>query len=93
MTTQPLKGIIKEEPKNGLLDLLIFTLQMILLLTMIVPWIYIGQKLDFFFQLRLCGTKSFFKLGSVAGPLIQANGRLSFKDDLRSGGLLYCVSQ
>jgi hypothetical protein len=44
MTTQPLKGIIKEEPKNGLLDLLIFTLQMILLLTMIVPWIYIGQK-------------------------------------------------
>ena len=47
MTTQPLKGIIQEEPKNGLLGLLIFTLQMILLLTMIVPWIYIGQKLDF----------------------------------------------
>ena len=33
------------------------------------------------------------KLGSVAGPVIQANGRLSFEDDLRSGGLLYCVSQ
>ena len=32
-------------------------------------------------------------LGSVAGPVIQANGRLSFEDDLRSGGLLYCVSQ
>ena len=31
------------------------------------------------------------KLGSVAVPVIQANGRLSF--DLRSGGLLYCVSQ
>ena len=29
------------------------------------------------------------KLGSVAGPVIQANGRLSFEDDLRSGGLLY----
>jgi hypothetical protein len=28
------------------------------------------------------------KLGSVAGPVIQANGRLSFEDDLRSGGLL-----
>ena len=28
-----------------------------------------------------------FELGSVAGPLIQANGRLTFKDDLRSGGL------
>ena len=50
MTTQPLKGIIKEEPKNGLLDLLIFTLQMILLLTMIVPWNCIGQKLDLFFN-------------------------------------------
>ena len=32
------------------------------------------------------------KLGSVAGPVIQANGRLSFEDNLRSGGLLYCVS-
>ena len=29
------------------------------------------------------------KLGSVAGPVIQANGRLTFEDDLRSGGLLY----
>ena len=29
------------------------------------------------------------KLGSV----IQANGRLSFEDDLRSGDLLYCASQ
>ena len=33
------------------------------------------------------------QLGSVAGPVIQANGRLSFEDYLRSGGLLYCVSQ
>ena len=32
-------------------------------------------------------------MGSVAGPVIQANGRLSFEDGLRSGGLLYCVSQ
>jgi hypothetical protein len=32
-------------------------------------------------------------LGPVAGPVIQANERLSFEDDLRSGGLLYCVSQ
>ena len=28
------------------------------------------------------------KLGSVTGPVIQANGRLTFEDDLRSGGLL-----
>ena len=33
------------------------------------------------------------KLGSVAGSVIQANGRLSFEDELRSGGLFYCVSQ
>ena len=31
--------------------------------------------------------------GSVVGPVIQANGRLSFGDDLSSGGLFYCVSQ
>ena len=37
--------------------------------------------------------KLFFELGSVAGPVIQPNGRLSFEDDLRSRGLLYCVSQ
>ena len=35
----------------------------------------------------------FFELGSVAGPVIQANEWLSFEDDLRSGGLLYCVLQ
>ena len=34
-----------------------------------------------------------WELGSAAGPVIQANRRLSFEDDLRSGGLLYCVLQ
>ena len=47
-----------------------------------------SQKVDFFL---------FFisrrKLGSVAGPVIQANGRLTFEDDLRSGGLLYFTTQ
>ena len=33
------------------------------------------------------------KLGSVVGPVIQANGRMNFENDLRFGGLLYCVSQ
>ena len=33
-----------------------------------------------------------WKLGSVAGPVIQANGRLTFEDDLRSGGLLCFIS-
>ena len=28
-------------------------------------------------------------LGSDVGPEIQANGRLTFEDDLRSGGLLH----
>ena len=28
------------------------------------------------------------KLGSVVGPVIQANGRLTFEDDLRSGNLV-----
>ena len=32
------------------------------------------------------------ELGSVAGPIIQANGRLTFEDDLRSGGLLCFIS-
>jgi hypothetical protein len=32
------------------------------------------------------------KLGSVAGPVIKANGRLTFEDDLRSGGLLCFIS-
>ena len=32
--------------------------------------------------------KNSYKLESVAGPVIQANGRLTFEDDLRSGGLL-----
>ena len=32
------------------------------------------------------------KLGSLAGPVIQANGRLTFEDDLRSGGLLCFIS-
>ena len=35
----------------------------------------------------------FHKLGSVAGPVIQANGRLEFEDGLRTGVLLHCVSR
>ena len=35
---------------------------------------------------------SIVKLGSVAVPVIQANGRLIFEDDLRSGGLLCFIS-
>ena len=34
-----------------------------------------------------------YKLESVEGPVIQANGRLTFEDDLRSGGLLYFTTQ
>ena len=34
-----------------------------------------------------------YELGSVAGPVIQANGRLTFEDDLRSGGLQYFTTQ
>ena len=33
------------------------------------------------------------ELGSVAGPVIQASGRLTFEDDLRSGGLLCFTTQ
>ena len=33
------------------------------------------------------------KLGSVAGPAIQANGSLSFEEDFRSEDLVRCVSQ
>ena len=35
---------------------------------------------------------TFCKLGSVVGPVIQENGRLTFEDDLRSGGLLCFIS-
>ena len=34
----------------------------------------------------------YYWLGSVAGRVIHANGRLTFEDDLRSGGLLSLVS-
>ena len=36
---------------------------------------------------------AFCKLGTVAGHVIQENGRLSFEDDLRSGGLYFTVNQ
>ena len=42
---------------------------------------------------ELGNNKNVPKLGSVAGPVIQANGRLTFEDDLRSGGLLYFTTQ
>ena len=46
-----------------------------------------------FIQVRLNHTLSNSKKGSLASPVIQANERLSFENVLRSGGLLYCVSQ
>ena len=36
--------------------------------------------------------QSYLPLGSVAGPVIQANGRLIFENDLRSEGLLCYIS-
>ena len=51
---------------------------------------YSTQKVYFMVKIGLILT---LMLGSVAGPVIQVNGRLSYEDDLRSGGLLYCVSQ
>ena len=40
-------------------------------------------------QKSLTSRKDCTELGSVAGPVIQANGRLTIEDDLRSGGILY----
>ena len=33
------------------------------------------------------------QLGSVTSPVIQANGRLTFEDNLRSGGLLCLTTE
>ena len=44
-------------------------------------------------KLKIVGISLIHKLGSVGGPVIQANGRLTFEDDLRSGGLLYFNTQ
>ena len=33
------------------------------------------------------------KLGPVAGPVIQANGRMTFEDDLKLGGLPFFTAQ
>ena len=46
-----------------------------------------------YFKLEFKIFNLLLKLGSVAGPVIQANGRLTFEDDLRSGGLLYFTTQ
>ena len=48
--------------------------------------------LEYFLSEHLISLYTIFSLGSVAGPVIQANGRLTFEDDLRSGGLLSLVS-
>ena len=49
----------------------------------------IAKLLFQFIQMNIISTQ---KLGSLAGPVIQANGRLTFEDDLRSGGLLCFIS-
>ena len=45
------------------------------------------------FHLRGHSITTWKQLGSVAGPVIQANGRMTFEDDLRSGGLLCFTTQ
>ena len=50
--------------------------------------IYISLAMSYFYVLEQC------KLGSVACPVIQGNGRLTFEDALRSGGMFhYTVNQ
>ena len=47
---------------------------------------------NFFVSVCFPASNEIFLLGSVAGPVIKANEKLSFEDDLRFGGLLFCVS-
>ena len=51
---------------------------------------YPGHRSDFSMKLT---DSLVIKIITVTGPVIQASGRLIFEDDLRSEGLLYCVSQ
>ena len=59
------------------------------------------QTLEYVAESKICLTPFclflkphdiFWELGSVAGPVIQANRRLTFEDDSRSGGLLCFIS-
>ena len=43
-------------------------------------------------KLKYENFRPLFQLGSVAGPVIQATGRLESEDGLRTGVLLYTVS-
>ncbi len=52
--------------------------------------LHVVEFLDFF---EIRSLNQILKLGSVAGQAIQENEWLSLEDDLRSGGLLCCVSQ
>ena len=54
---------------------------------------YIGKVSSLLLLCRGPSIKEVGELGSVAGPVIQANGRLTFEDDLRSGGLLCLHSE
>ena len=45
------------------------------------------------FDTEISADQMNIELESVAGPVIQANGRLTFEGDLRSGGLLYFTTQ
>ena len=49
-----------------------------------MPIVHLQKKLVF--EMRKVTLA--IELGSESGPVIQANGRLTFEDDLRSGGLL-----
>ena len=40
----------------------------------------------------VCPVKMEYSWVRLCGPVIQANGRLTFEDDLRSGGLLCFIS-
>ena len=53
------------------------------------PISYFGFYLE---TIREKAISIFPEPGSVAGPVLQANGRLTFEDDLRSGGLLCFIS-
>ena len=53
-----------------------------------MPIVHLQKKLVF--EMRKIALA--IELGSESGPVIQANGRLTFEDDSRSGGLLCFIS-
>ena len=84
--------LIRQKPSNIFFNFNMRQGRFCVAIQILGKWSHLCQVCMWISLDNVCNRRYFISWVCLHGPVIQANGRLTFKDDLRSGGLLRFIS-